>query len=169
VFELVADGARATLVLRRDERVLRDAPADRIVEALAGVAIGPDALRTIVAGCGLAPGPPTDGRTYANGWAAVSSGDATTYLRRAGAGWQIAAATRGAITATYADYANGRPSTIRLRAESGGRATADLTLRLSDVDINTTLDPKTFDVDIPQHAVPITLDELRKAGPLGGS
>jgi outer membrane lipoprotein-sorting protein len=56
-----------------------------------------------------------------------------------------------------------------LRSTSDGRATADLTLRLSDVDINTTLDPKTFDVDLPARAVPITLDELRRAGPLGGS
>jgi len=168
VFELVADGARATLVLPRDERVLRDAPPDRIVEALAGVALGPDALRTIVAGCGFGAGAPAEGRTYPNEWAAVSSGETTTYLRRGGSRWQIAAATRGAMTVTYADYAGGRPSTIRLRAESGGRTTADLTLRLSDVDVNTTLDPKTFDVDVPPHAVPITLDELRKAGPLGG-
>jgi hypothetical protein len=169
VFELVADGTRATLVLRRDERVLRDAPPDRIVEALAGVAIGPDALRTIVAGCGFLQDAPAAGRTYPNGWAAVSSGDTTAFLRRAGDRWQIAAATQGAITATYADYLNGRPSTIRVRAESGGRLTADLTLRLSDVETNVTLDPKTFDADIPPHAVPITLDELRRAGPLGGS
>jgi hypothetical protein len=169
VFILVADAARATLVLPRDERVLRDAPPDRIVEALAGVPLGADALRTLVSGCGFMPRAPVDGRTYPNGWAAVSAGDLTTFLRRAGDRWQIAAATRGAITATYADYLNGRPSTIRVRAESGGRLTADLTLRLSDVETNVTLDPKTFDADIPEHAVPITLDELRRAGPLGGS
>ena len=168
VFVLVADGARATLVLPRDERVLRDAPAGQIVEALAGVALGADALRTIVSGCGLAEGAPAEGRTYGDGWASVSSGETTTFLRQAGGGWQIAAARRGSTTVLYADYANGRPSTIRLRAESAGRAAADLTLRLSDVDTNITLDPKTFDVEIPQHAVPITLDELRKAGPLGG-
>jgi hypothetical protein len=169
VFVLVADGPRATLVLTRDDRVLRDAPADRIVEALVGAALGADALRTLVSGCGLASAAPSDGREYPKSWAAVSSGDATTYLRRAAGRWQIAAATRGPVTATYADYANGRPSTIRVRAGSAGRTTADLTLRLSDVDTNITLDPKAFEVDIPQHAVPITLDELRRAGPLGGS
>jgi hypothetical protein len=169
VFVLVADGPRATLVLTRDDRVLRDAPADRIVEALAGVALDADALRTIVAGCGFASAAPSEGREYSNGWVAVSSGDATTYLRRDGDTWQIAASTRGPIVATYADHANGRPSTIRLRAESGGRLTADLTLRLSDVDTNITLDPKTFEVELPQHPVPMTLDELRRAGPLGGS
>ena len=74
------------------------------------------------------------------------------------------------MTVTYADYAAGRPSTIRLRAESrAARAAADLTLRLSDVEINTTLDPKTFEPDLPAHPVPLTLEELRRAGPLGGS
>ena len=169
VFVLVADGARATLVLPRDERVLRDAPPEQIVEALAGVALDADALRTIVSGCGLAATAPSDGRSFANGWASASSGDATTFLRQAGGAWQIAAATRGPTTVIYADYANGRPSTIRVRAASGGRSAADLTLRLSDVDVNTTLDPRTFESEIPQHAVPITLDELRRAGPLGGS
>lgn len=169
VFVLVADGPRATLVLTRDDRVLRDAPADRIVEALAGVPLGADALRTLVSGCGLASAAPAEGRAYPNGWAAVSSGDATTYLRRAGDRWQIAAATRGPVTATYADYVNGRPSTIRVRAQSGGRTTADLALRLSDVETNTTLDPRTFIADLPAHPVPMTLDELRRAGPLGGS
>jgi hypothetical protein len=169
VFVLVADGARATLVLPRDERVLPDAPAEQIVEALAGVPLGADALRTIVSGCGFAQTAPADGRTHTNGWASGSSGETTTFLRRAGDGWQIAAARRGSMTAVYSDYANGRPSTIRLRTEAASRAGADLTLRLSDVDINTTLDPRTFQTDVPPHAVPITLDELRKAGPLGGS
>jgi len=169
VFVLVADGARATLVLTREDRVLRDAPADRIVEALAGVPLGAGELRTIVSGCGWSSGAPTDGRTFSNGWAAVSAGDATTYLRPAGGGWQIAGASRGSVTAMYADYANGRPSTIRLSVESAGRVTADLTLRLSDVAVNTTLDPRTFIADLPDHPVPLSLEELRRAGPLGGS
>ena len=169
VFILVADGPRATLVFTRDDRVLSDAPADRIVEALAGVPLGADALRMLVSGCGLTAAAPTAARAYPNGWVAADAGDTTTFLRRAGDAWQIAAASRGSITATYAEYAGGRPAAIRLRVASGGRATADLTLRLSDVETNTTLDPKTFEVDLPQHPIPITLDELRRAGPLGGS
>jgi hypothetical protein len=56
-----------------------------------------------------------------------------------------------------------------VRAVSGDRTTADLTLRLSDVETNVTLDPRTFEVDLPAHPIPMTLDELRRAGPLGGS
>ena len=107
---------------------------------------------------------------FPNGWAAGASAEGDTYLRRAAGGWEVAAATRGTLTVTYGDYASGRPRTIRIRATSAGRAAADLTLRLSDVDINTTLDPRTFDIapDLPDHPVPLTLDELRRAGPMGG-
>jgi hypothetical protein len=169
VFILVADGSKGTLVLPRDERVLRDAPPEQIVEALAGVRLGADELRTILSGCGFLDVAPADGRTFSNGWVSGSSATGAVYLSRAGDAWRIAAATRGPLTVTYADYAGTRPSTVRLRSTSDGRATADLTLRLSDVEINTTLDPKTFDADLPARAVPITLDELRRAGPLGGS
>jgi outer membrane lipoprotein-sorting protein len=168
VFILVADGSRGTLVLPREDRVLRDAPPDRIVEALAGVPLGADALRTAISGCGFGAAAPADGRTFANGWAAGSAGESTMYLRRSGDGWEVAAATLGGVTVTYADYASGRPATVRIRAGSNA-STADITLRLSDVDINTTLDPRTFEVELPDHPVPLTLDELRRAGPLGGS
>jgi len=169
VFILVAEGHRGTLVLPREDRVLRDAAPDQIVEALAGVRLGPDALRTVVTGCGLTVATPTAGRAFANGWIAVSLADGTAYLRQNAGAWEVAAATRGPLMVMYSDYASGRPSTIRLRADSQGLATADLTLRLSDVEINTTLDPRTFQVDLPANPVPLTLDELRRAGPLGGS
>jgi outer membrane lipoprotein-sorting protein len=45
---------------------------------------------------------------------------------------------------------------------------ADVTARLSDVNINVTLAPAVFEVEVPSGAEPITIDELRRAGPLGG-
>jgi outer membrane lipoprotein-sorting protein len=167
VFVLTADDSRGTLVLQRDERVLPDAPPDQIVEALAGVALGPAALRRAVSGCGLSSGEPASGQQHANDLASIALADGTAFLRHGDAAWQMAGATRGPLTVAYADYANGRPATIRLRAESGGRLSADLTLRLSQVEINMPLDPKVFQAEIPQRAVPLTLEELRKAGPLG--
>jgi hypothetical protein len=104
---------------------------------------------------------------FPNGWAAVSLAEGTVYLRKNADKWEVAAAASGPLTVTYGEYAAGRPSTIRLRGESQG-ANADLTLRLSDVEINTTLHPKVFEVDLPERAVPLTLEELRRAGPLGG-
>ena len=62
-----------------------------------------------------------------------------------------------------------RPSTVRIRAIQGTAAgSADLTLRLSQVDINVPLDPRAFEAEIPADAAPLTLEELRRAGPLGG-
>jgi hypothetical protein len=168
VFILVADRSRGTLVLPREDRVLRDAPPDQIVEALAGVRLGPDALRSAVSGCGLAAGTPSGGQTFANGWAGISLADGTLFLRRNAGAWEVAAGVSGPLTVTYSDYAAGRPATIRLRATSQGQTSADITLRLSDVEINTTLDPRTFQADLPANPIPLTLDELRRAGPLGG-
>jgi hypothetical protein len=168
VFVLVADAGRGTLVLPREHRVLTDAP-DRIVEALAGVALGPEALRTAVSGCGLDGASASAGQSYPNGWASALAGDSTVYLRQANGVWQIAGATRGPLSLTYADFADGRPTTIHLRAAADAHVTADLTLRLSELDTNTTLDPATFEAPLPEHPVPLTLEELRRAGPLGGS
>jgi hypothetical protein len=169
-FILVADGGRGTLVLPREDRVLADAPPDRIVEALTGVPVGADTLRTIVSGCGFGAGAAAQGRRFANGWVAGDTGDSIVYLRSAGSAWQIAATTRPPLTVTYGDYASGRPATVRIRAESSGRVTADLTLRLSEIEANTRLDSRTFDIqpDLPAKPIPLTLEELRRAGPLGG-
>ncbi len=167
VFILVADGTRGTLVLPREDRVLSDAPPDEIVEALAGVRLGPEALRMAISGCGLSAGAPSAGQTFSNGWVAITIGAGTLFLRRNADAWEIAAATNGPVTVTYADYTAGRPATIRLRAATQGQTSADITLRLSDVEINTTLDPRTFQAELPANPVTLTLDELRRAGPLG--
>jgi outer membrane lipoprotein-sorting protein len=167
VFVLTAADGRGTLVLQRDERVLADAPPDQIVEALAGVSLGPDALRRVVSGCGLSLREPVNGLLHANDLASVALADGTAFLRHGAGAWQMAGATQGPLTVAYSDYASGRPSTIRLRAASGDRVSTDLTLRLSQVEINTPLDAKVFEADIPPRAMPLTLEELRRAGPLG--
>jgi outer membrane lipoprotein-sorting protein len=163
VFVLTSDANRATLVLPRDERVLTGAAPEQVIEALAGVALTPDTLRTIVAGCGLSSGTPADGRSYGGDRAAVTLDGGTAYLRRAGSSWRLAGGARDSLTVFYDDVVNGRPTTIRLRTG----ASTDLTLRLSQVEVNAALDPKVFQATLPEHAVPLTLEELRKVGPLG--
>jgi outer membrane lipoprotein-sorting protein len=172
VFILVANAGKGTLLLTREERVLRDAPPEQIVETMVGVALDPDDMRSVVSGCGLADGPPASGALITQGeteWLVTQhSAASTTYLVRRGGAWKLAAATRGPVTVSYTDDETGRPRIVDIRAESDGRITANIRLRLSDVDINTTLDPRTFTVEIPEAAVSITLDDLRRAGPLGG-
>ena len=166
-FVLVARGGEATLVLTRDARVLRGADPSAIIEALTGVAVNPDQLRALVSGCALGPVQPTAGRSFSNGWAAVDAGDTTVFLRQLEGRWRVAAARRGSLTIDYADFSSGRPSTLHLQTAGAGVAPADLTLRISQVEINTPLDNSVFYADVPRDATPITLEELRRAGPLG--
>lgn len=172
VFILVADEGRGTLVLTRENRVLRDAPPEAIVEALAGIALTPDALRTIVAGCGFADGAPSAGtavHSSGDDWVVLTFSSSTAYLVRRNGAWHLGAAVRGPLTVHYGSDDTGRVSLIRVIAVSGGHASADIQLTLSDVATNTTLDPRTFIAELPDQPVPLTLDELRRAGPLGGS
>ena len=139
-FVLAASGGTATLVLTRNGNVLRGAPPAAILEALAGVALDPAQLRAAVSGCGLGTAQPGAGRTFPNGWAAIETGDTTVFLRQIDGRWRVAAARRGPLTIEYADFASGRPSTVRVRTASApGATTADITLRLSQVEIGVQL------------------------------
>lgn len=169
-FVMVARGDDATLLLPRDGRVVRGSPPPAIIEALAGVSLGAEDLRSVLAGCGLVSGAAAGGRLYQDGWAAIDTGaDTTVFLQRVGARWRVAAASRAPLTIHYADFASGRAATVRLEtgAEAGGGG-ADLTLKMSDVEINVPLESAVFDLDVPPDATPLTLEELRRAGPLGG-
>jgi outer membrane lipoprotein-sorting protein len=167
LFVFVANGNAATLVLPRDRRVLQHAPPAATLEALAGVRLDPHELRTIVSGCGLENDQSKNARAFGAGTIAIDAADATTWLQHVDGAWRIIASTRGPIDVRYADFAGGRPSTIRLRTTPHQGATTDLTIRLSQVDVNETLDGAVFEVEIPADAAPLTLEELRQSGPLG--
>jgi hypothetical protein len=167
-FILVATGDEATLVLPRDERVLIGARPEEIVEALAGVPLGAADLRAVLTGCGLAPVPPGEARLFDRGWASIDQGDATLFLRQLAGRWRVAAVARGTMTIHYDDFAIGRPRVVRIRTSPDRRdARADITLRLSDVEWNVPIDARAFEIQIPDLAAPLSLDELRAAGPLG--
>ena len=168
-FILVANGSDATLVLTRDNRVLRGAPASAIIEALTGVALNADELRALVAGCAFGVGESTDGRSFDKGWASVGDGSITVFLRRIADEWRIAGARRGALVVEYSDFAGARPSSVRLHTTpAAGVIPADLSIRSSQVEINSTLDNKVFSVEVPKDAAPVTIEELRRGGPIGG-
>jgi hypothetical protein len=167
VFVLVARGTQSTLLLPRDDRVLHNAPPSAIVEALAGVALAPAQLRAVLAGCGFGTIQPVAGRAYERGWAAVDDGETTVYLQQVQGRWRLSAATRGPVTVHYRDFSSDRPSAVQLRTSPPSGTAADLTVKVSQVEINVPLAPAAFEVDVPRDALPLTLDELRRAGPLG--
>jgi hypothetical protein len=168
IFILAGRSGRATLLLLREDRVLRSAPPEQIVEALAGVPLTPADLRAAVAGCGLVTGAPANGRMFTNDWAAVDIGDTVTYLRRVEGRWRVGGATRGGLILTYDTFTAGLPGGISIRSTTrAGEQVADIRLRVSGLELNTAIDPKAFVLDVPADADPLTLEELRRSGPLG--
>ncbi len=168
-FILVARGMNATLLLPRDApRVLRGARPQDILGALTGVALAPADLQAILTGCVVPAPQATEARRHANGWASIDlSGGATLYLQPAGQNmWSLRAAKRDGWQIEYPVWSGNFPQTVRLQSTQPN-VNVDLTASLSQIETNKDLEDAAFNVNVPPDADPITLDELRSAGPLG--
>jgi outer membrane lipoprotein-sorting protein len=166
-FVLAADGGNATLVLPRDNRYLTGSPPAAIVEALTGVNIGSRELMTALAGCAGYVGSVSGGSSFGKDWASIEAGAGTVWLRMVDGKWREAAAVKDALTVFYDDFSSGRAARVRLMAKTGDRDTADIILRVSQLELNAPLDPAVFKLEVPAGAQPLTIDELRRAGPMG--
>ncbi len=194
LFVLVARDGDATLLLERDRRVLEHGRPDAVLEALAGVPLGPSGLRTTLTGCPEAIDEidridPLRARQLGDDWRMISQGTGVVYLHRAsrGAAWELVAAvhetareaqsTGGAVVtsvapvvkyrAEYREFLNGLPRAVRLTSVDSN--SFDLRLTLSQVEVNVLLEAGVFSVQVPSSTQPIDLDELRRSGPLGAS
>ena len=177
IFILVSRADRATLLLPRDRRVLRDAPVDDVLGAITGLRRSGDDVLALVSGCLSADITPSGvGERSPGGWMRVGlAGDVRAFLARDGAAWRIAAGQRDAGPASgaawsvaYAEFSVGFPGLVTIRQEpAGGAAGATaLTFRVSQLETNVPIDPRAFEVMIPPDAQALTLDELRQSGPL---
>ena len=96
------------------------------------------------------------------------SGGAAAYLQRdKQTGWFVRAAAREALTIAYDAGAQGTPPSVRLLSNGSSASASDLRITLSQVAIDQKLGPEVFSVNVPAGATPISLKELREAGPLG--
>ena len=169
VFMLGAVGDNATLLLPRDRRVLTEARPAEMLEAITGVYLDAGDLRRTLTGCIETDGAAT-GSAIGENWRVVP-GAADAYVRRerADAPWQLVAvvqrpAGRAAWRAEYRDFEAGLPRTVRLVSDVEGRF--DLRLSLSQVEIDAPLPASTFQIVVPAGFTPLTIEELRRAGPL---
>jgi len=168
-FILAARGDVATLLLPRDNRVLRGARADAILGALTGAALAPADLQAILTGCVTAAPKATGGRLHQNGWASIDLADgATLYLERVGTMWEPRAARRSGWQVEYSEWQAGFPRTVRLRSDAQS-VDVDLSAGLSQIETNVDLPADAWTVMVPADARALTLEALRQAGPLRGT
>jgi len=178
IFILTARAGRATLWLPRDRRILRDAPAADVLDAIVGLRRSGDDLLGLLSGC-LAAGLPesaADVGRNSRGWLMVSLADGTTaFLKREGQTWRLLAGRRedpagaSSWSASYERFAGAFPGLVRLstsRPGSGASPDAVLSLDVSQLETNTAIDARAFDALEASDAAPLTLDELRRTGPL---
>lgn len=169
VFILVARDERATLLLTRDQRVVRDVPTAAVLDAIAGLRFSGDDLLAIVTACAPVGVAPVSARRFAGGWTAITLEDDTVmYVRDSEAGPVVTAVERAGVTVGYEGRSGPLPGRVRLQtAGARGQPGAALELSLQQVETNVELGPEVFEVRVPASAVPMTIEELRRAGLLG--
>ena len=172
VFTLAARGGRATLVLHRDSAILRDEAPEAVLEAMAGVALAPADLQAVFTGCVLPAPRAVSGTLHANGMASIDietieapRRTAKLFLRRSGSQWQLRSAQRDRWQIDYERWSGSFPQTVALIAR---QPSVNIRAALSQIETNTPIDPAAFTVDVKKDLTPITLEELREAGPLRG-
>lgn len=165
VFILGARDGEGTLLFPRDNRVLPETPVAAVLERLTGLDLGADDLRLVLSGCLAADANPTEGRSWPDGWKAVTLAPGrVAYLRQIDGAWVVVAADYDTWRVDYGDRLNGWPRTVRVRATEG--AGVDLTARLAQLQVNVDLPPSAFVVDVPAGAERLTLEDLRGVAPL---
>lgn len=168
VFILASDGTSATLLLPRDERVVRAAAPAEILEALAGVRLEADALRAVLAGCAMT-GTPQSATQHGDVTRFVFP-DGAVYARRRGATVRVVAADLRPFLVEYPEaFGSGGvwPSRVRISREAPGADRVDLTIGISQIETNIPLPAAAFTIDVPPGTMPMTIAQLREAGPLG--
>ena len=165
VFILAGTAEQATLLLPREHRVLKDTAVAAVLERLTGLALSADDLRLMVSGCLADNAAPTAGRQWPGGWQAVTLGpDRVAYVRLQQGRPVVVAADYGPWHVDYAEHLSGFPRVVRVRRALD--ATTDVTARVGELEVNTTINPLAFTLAVPSDADPMTLDELRSVAPL---
>jgi hypothetical protein len=171
LFIFVASGADASLLQPRDKRMLEHGKPADVLEAVSGVPLDAAALRMLVTGCANVPDA-SDAVSFGDNWRVAPDGIDNVYFRRdsaTGSGqgaWRLVSTVRRAAwRADYSMFENNLPRAVHLVSQPAGRY--DLQLDLSQVDVNVALGPEAFRLQQTAGADPISLEELRRSGPLG--
>ena len=166
-FVLSGTGEQATLVLPRGDKRVLVAPAADIIEALTGLRLGPRELMALTTGCVVSAGSATTGERSGDSRVVAIDG-AQIWARQSAGGWQTFAGARGGLIVNYRAYMGSWPSEISVAAAHDAPTPLQLLLRFEQiVPDSPRVDGQTFTPHPPADATPMTLDELRRMGPLG--
>lgn len=164
-FVLVARAGDATLLIPREERVVRGASPEDVLGALTGVTLAPADLHAVLTGCVVPDPTPRAGRVHANGWASIDlDGGAMLYLTRIDGVWRPRAAARQGWDVQYSMWQGDFPRAVVLRSMSG--VDVEISAAVSELEVNVPLEASAFAVQVPAGTKPLTLEELRENGPL---
>ena len=86
------------------------------------------------------------------------------YLTRVNGAWQPRAAKRQNWDVQYSAWQGDFPRAVVLRSMAG--LDVELSATVSQLEANVPLEPSAFTVTVPTGTMPLTLAELREAGPL---
>jgi outer membrane lipoprotein-sorting protein len=164
LFILAGRNNRATLLLPRDNNILKDAAVADVLDRLTGLSLSASDLRLLLTGCLSDPATPVNGRAFSRGWRAVDlATGVVAYLRPVDGVSAVVAADHGEWRVDYATHRNGLPRQVRIRTVSGA---VDMTATLEQVQMNTEIEARAFEVEAPAGATAITVDHLRAVVPL---
>lgn len=167
VFILAANPSGATLLMQRDNQVVREPKAEDILGALTGISLSPADLLAILTGCVVPEPQATGGRSHQGGWASIELGNrATVYLQRAGTRWRLRAARRGDWQVEYLEWPDAAPLPTKVQLVTTQPVMVDLRATLAQTESNVDLPDSTFTIAVPAKAETISLDDIRRAGPL---
>jgi hypothetical protein len=162
VFSLRGSAERATLLLQQERRVAQGR-ADEILDALVGLPMGPDRLLLVLAGC-VSSGPVVVSEA-AGDLVRIRTADADIYLAKRGDAWVVRAGAFGRLLADYQRGEDGWPSRVGLNSASSAGLAVSLSLRV-DARSSARPSPTVFAPVVPPDAETVTLDWLRRNGPL---
>jgi hypothetical protein len=160
----------ATLLLSRDNRVLERGRFDAVLQAVTGIPLDAQSMFSVLTGC--APAGMDEGKALGDDWRLLTDSLYVVYVHREKDGsWRLLATAGGRTgsgwRAEYGAFQDGLPRQMRLTSTPAGAF--DLTIALSQVELNPPLPDEVFRIQIPASSTPITLDELKTSGPLGAN
>ena len=164
-FILIANPQDATLLLPRERQVVSDASASELLYSLSGLSLEPDDVQALLTGCVTQNGVSLSARTYGDDWIAIELSDgAIVYSRRTEMTPTISMGTVGDLVVEYSEHIRGLPRRLRIQSGASMMPT-DLTIELTQVNVNTVINPEVFEVSVPRAFTSVAFDDFLLQSP----